>query len=80
MGSIAEAEAPLKYGLAKTLYNRWKRWSDIGVFPRMQLELANLGRETAPLMINATQSHRTASSLGLKKGGGGRLIGRTKAA
>ena len=26
-------DAPKKYGLHKTLYNRWKRWSDMGVVP-----------------------------------------------
>ena len=27
-------DAPAEYGPHKTLYNRWKRWSDIGVFAR----------------------------------------------
>jgi transposase len=25
-------ESPAEYGPPKTLYNRWKRWSDMGVF------------------------------------------------
>ena len=25
-------DAPKEYGPHKTLYNRWKRWSDLGVF------------------------------------------------
>ncbi len=28
-------DAPKEYGPSKTLYNRWKRWSDRGVFARM---------------------------------------------
>ena len=28
-------DAPREYGPAKTLYNRWKRWSDKGIFIRM---------------------------------------------
>lgn len=27
--------APKEYGPAKTLYNRWKRWSDKGMFIQM---------------------------------------------
>ena len=64
-------DAPAAYGPAQTLYNRWKRWSEKGIFARMLLELADQGRETEALMIDAThlKTHRTASGLGLKKGG-----------
>lgn len=64
-------DAPAEYGPPKTLYNRWKRWSDKGIFARMLLELADRGGATDTLMIDAThlKAHRTASSLGLKKGG-----------
>ena len=33
-------DAPKEYGPAKTLYNRWKRWSDNGVFARIMVGLA----------------------------------------
>ena len=33
-------DAPREYGPPKTLYNRWKRWSDKGVFARMMDGLA----------------------------------------
>jgi hypothetical protein len=36
-------DAPLEYGPPKTLYNRWKRWSGMGVFARMMVLLHNLG-------------------------------------
>ncbi len=64
-------DAPAAYGPLKTLYKRWKRWSEKGIFARKLLELADQGRETDTLMIDAThlKTHRTASSLGLKKGG-----------
>ncbi len=64
-------DAPAEYGPPKTLYNRWKRWSDKGIFARMLLELADQGGAKETLMIDAThlKAHRTASSLGLKKGG-----------
>lgn len=74
-------DAPKDYGPHKTLYNRWKRWSDKGIFIRM---MEGLDTPQAPerktIMIDATylKAHRTASSLGVKKGGAGRLIGRTK--
>jgi transposase len=64
-------DAPEAYGPHKTLYSRWKRWSEKGIFARMLLELADRGGATDMLMIDAThlKTHRTASSLGLKKGG-----------
>ncbi|MBL0770139.1 IS5 family transposase [Sphingopyxis sp. DHUNG17] len=74
-------DAPREYGPAKTLYNRWKRWSDKGIFIRMMEGLATpQAPERKTIMIDATylKAHRTASSLGGKKGGPGRLIGRTK--
>jgi len=64
-------DAPAEYGPHKTLYSRWKRWSEKGIFARMLLELADQGGGTDTVMIDAThlKTHRTASSLGLKKGG-----------
>ena len=64
-------DAPKEYGPHKTLYNRWKRWSDKGVFARMMEGLAAESTEKKTAMIDATylKAHRTASSLGVKKGG-----------
>jgi transposase len=72
-------DAPAAYGPHKTLYNRWKRWSDAGVFVRMMKGLSGAQIELRTVMIDATylKAHRTASSLRVK-GGLGRLIGRTK--
>ena len=64
-------DAPAAYGPHKTLYNRFVRWSEKGIFARIFEELA---RPSAPaqevLMIDAThlKAHRTASSLA-KRGG-----------
>jgi transposase len=33
-------DAPKEYGPHKTLYNRWKRWGEMGVFLRMMEGLA----------------------------------------
>ena len=64
-------DAPREYGPAKTLYNRWKRWSDNGVFARIMMGLAAESAERQAIMIDATylKAHRTASSLCVKKGG-----------
>jgi transposase len=64
-------DAPAEYGPHKTLYSRWKRWSEKGIFARMLLELSDPGDGSGTLMIDAThlKAHRTASSLRLKKGG-----------
>jgi len=64
-------DAPAAYGPPKTLYNRWKRWSDLGVFARIMNGLAAEHPDNKTISIDATylKAHRTASSLGLKKGG-----------
>ena len=75
-------DAPKEYGPAKTLYNRWKRWSDNGVFARIMTGLAAERAEHKTIMIDATylKAHRTASSLGVKKGGAGARLGEPRAA
>jgi len=62
-------DAPIEYGPHKTIYNRFIRWSRLGVFNRIFAELAAEGGRPARLMIDAThlKAHRTAASL-LKKG------------
>lgn len=62
-------DAPREYGPHKTIYNRFIRWSRLGVFNRILAELAAQGGKPDRLMIDAThlKAHRTAASL-LKKG------------
>jgi transposase len=64
-------DAPADYGPPKTLYNRWKRWSDMGVFARIMTGVAAETPDNKTISIDATylKAHRTASSLRLKKGG-----------
>lgn len=62
-------DAPREYGPHKTLYNRFRRWTEMGVFDRI---FSHLSAEEGPpdtLMIDAThlKTHRTACSL-LKRG------------
>ena len=62
-------DAPKDYGPHKTIYNRFIRWSRLGVFNRIFSSLAAKGGKPDQLMIDAThlKAHRTAASL-LKKG------------
>lgn len=62
-------DAPASYGPHKTLYNRFVRWSRLGVFDRIFAGLAGQAGEPDILMIDAThlKAHRTAASL-FKKG------------
>ena len=66
-------DAPAAYGPHKTLYNRWKRWIEAGVFIRMMEGLSGAQTERRTVMIDATylKAHRTASSLRVKKGASG---------
>ena len=63
-------DAPAVHGPHKTLYNRFVRWSRLGVFARIFDTLAEPGRDCDTLMIDSThlKAHRTASSLRVKKG------------
>ncbi|MFX4088518.1 IS5 family transposase [Sphingobium yanoikuyae] len=72
-------DAPADYGPPKTIYNRFIRWSRLGVFNKIFAALAAKGGKPDQLMIDAThlKAHRTAASL-LKKGMFPRRIGRTK--
>lgn len=63
-------DAPKEYGPAKTLYNRWKRWSVRGVFARIMEGLSSKAATPKTVMIDAIylKAHRTATSLRSKKG------------
>ena len=62
-------DAPREYGPHKTIYNRFIRWSRMGVFNKIFAALAGKGGKAERIMIDAThlKAHRTAASL-LKKG------------
>jgi putative transposase len=62
-------DVPREYGPHKTIYNRFIRWSRLGVFNRIFAALSAQGGVPEQLMIDAThlKAHRTAASL-LKKG------------
>ena len=62
-------DAPKAYGPYKTLYNRFIRWSRLGVFDRIFVALTEQAGRSKRLMIDAIhlKAHRTSASL-LKKG------------
>jgi transposase len=68
---LRSRDAPREYGPHKTLYNRRKRWSDKGIFAQMMMGLAAEHGEKKTVKIDATylKAHRTATSMGVKKGG-----------
>ena len=72
-------DAPRAYGPHKTIYNRFVRWSRLGVFNKIFAELAGKAGNPRRIMIDAThlKAHRTAASL-LKNGADPRRIGRTR--
>ena len=72
-------DAPPIYGPHKTVYNLWYRWSRMGVFAKILLELVRQDTETEMIKTDAThlKAHRTASSL-RKKRWRACLIGLTK--
>ena len=58
-------DAPKDYGPHRTLYNRFRRWTELGVFDKIFSHLAARDGPPDTLMIDAThlKAHRTASSL-----------------
>ena len=73
-------DAPAEYGPPKTLYNRFVRWSRMGVFDKIFAGLAAADGVPEQLQIDAThlKAHRTAASL-LKKGAFPTVSARQKA-
>ena len=66
---LRRRDAPKEYGPHKTLYNRFIRWSRMGVFDRIFASLAGEAGAPDRPIIDSThlKAHRTAASL-LKKG------------
>jgi transposase len=56
-------DCPSEYGPPTTIYNRFARWAERGVWERLFRELADRGRSTEMQMIDSThvKAHRSAS-------------------
>jgi len=75
------SDCPPEYGPPTTIYNRFVRWAERGVWERLFRELAARGRSTETQMIDSThvKAHRSAS--GAKRGSTSRpLVARAAAA
>ena len=57
-------DAPKEYGPHKTLYNRFKRWSQMGVFDKIFMALASQEATPEQLQIDAThlKAHRSLAA------------------
>ena len=56
-------DCPPEYGPPTTIYNRFVRWAERGVWERLFRELAGRGRSSETQMIDSThiKAHRSAS-------------------
>jgi transposase len=79
---LRRCDAPREYDPHKTLYNRWKGWSNMSVLARTMTGLAaeTPGNKTISIDTTYLKAHRTTSSLGSKKGGVDVWSGARKAA
>ncbi len=68
------SDCPPEYGPPTTIYNRFVRWAERGVWERLFRALAGRGRSDGIQMIDAThvKAHRSAS--GAKRGSTSRLL------
>jgi transposase len=67
-------DCPPEYGPHTTIYNRFVRWAERGIWDNLFRQLAGRGRATATQMIDSThvKAHRSAS--GGKGGSTDRLL------
>ena len=67
-------DCPPEYGPPTTIYNRFVRWAERGVWERLFRQLAGRGRSTDTQMIDSThvKAHRSAS--GAKRGSRRKLL------
>ena len=67
-------DCPPEYGPPTTIYNRFVRWAERGVWERLFRKLAGRGRSTDTQMIDSTyiKAHRSAS--GAKRGNRRKLL------
>jgi putative transposase len=67
-GGLMWRDAPAVYGPPKTRYNRFIRWSRIGVFDRIFATLAGESKSTDAVMIDRghLKARRTAAGLLIK--------------
>jgi transposase len=67
-------DCPPEYGPPTTIYNRFVRWAERGVWERLFRELAGRGRSTDTQMIDSTHIKAHRSAAGAKRGSRRKLL------
>jgi putative transposase len=67
-------DCPPEYGPATTIYNRFVRWAERGIWENLFRELAGNGRATDTQMIDSTHVKAHRSAAGGKGGSKSRLL------
>jgi transposase len=67
-------DCPPEYGPPTTIYNRFVRWAERGVWERLFRELAGRGRSTDTQMIDSTHIKAHRSAAGAKRGNRRKLL------
>ena len=67
-------DCPPEYGPPTTIYNRFVRWAERGVWERLFRELAARGRSTGTQMIDSTHIKAHRSAAGAKGGSRNRRL------
>jgi len=67
-------DCPPEYGPHTTIYNRFARWAERGIWEKLFRELAGRGRSTATQMIDSTHIKAHRSAAGGKGGRRGRRL------
>ena len=67
-------DCPPEYGPPTTIYNRFVRWAERGVWERLFRELAGRGRSTDTQMIDSTYIKAHRSAAGAKRGNRRKLL------
>ena len=71
-------DCPPEYGPPTTIYNRFVRWAERGVWERLFRELAARGRSTETQMIDIDAHQGSPLGLGRKRGEQKQAIGRSR--
>jgi transposase len=67
-------DCPPEYGPPTTIYNRFVRWAERGIWERLFRELAGCGRSTDMQMIDSTYVKAHRSATGAKRGSRRKLL------
>jgi transposase len=67
-------DCPPEYGPQTTIYNRFSRWAERGIWEKLFRRLAERGRSADVQMIDSTHVKAHRSAAGAKRGNGGKRL------